>query len=176
LYSVQYHQILKQVDINKAKLALNLHMAPLPEYRGANQFSIAIIESKKEFGTTIHIMDRKIDHGAILFEDRFEIPFNCQVSQLYDITAQSALKLFITTFSKILKEEFKLKQQELLVPERGSSFHFKNEMQTLKNIDFNWDTNKIAVYIRATAMPGFEAPYCIIDNRKIYFTLGAKNG
>src|SRR6185312_14995192 len=39
IYSVQYHQILKQQDIKKARqVAVNLHMAPLPEYRGSNQF------------------------------------------------------------------------------------------------------------------------------------------
>ena len=71
LYSVQYHEILKQEHINKAtKLAVNLHMAPLPEYRGSNQFSFAIIEGRSEFGTTIHQMDARIDHGDILFQKR----------------------------------------------------------------------------------------------------------
>src|SRR6187549_480960 len=37
IYSVQYHQLLKAEHINKARqIAVNLHMAPLPEYRGAN--------------------------------------------------------------------------------------------------------------------------------------------
>jgi methionyl-tRNA formyltransferase len=175
LYSVQYHQILKQSDINKAKLAVNLHMAPLPEYRGANQFSIALIENKQEFGTTIHIMDNKIDHGAILFEDRFAIPINCHVSQLYDITAKSALQLFTATFTTILNKAFEIQPQENLVAARGSSLHFKKEMQTLKQIDITWPVEKIALYIRATSMPGFEPPYCMIDDKKIYFTLGNIN-
>src|SRR4051812_13850549 len=34
LYSVQYHIILSQAHIDKARqIAVNLHMAPLPEYR-----------------------------------------------------------------------------------------------------------------------------------------------
>src|SRR5687768_6017429 len=78
LYSVQYHLILKKDHIAKAnQIAVNLHMAPLPEYRGSNQFSYAIIDGKKEFGTTIHEINTRIDHGDILFQKRFPIPDNC---------------------------------------------------------------------------------------------------
>ncbi|MBK8684503.1 MAG: hypothetical protein IPN26_05660 [Bacteroidetes bacterium] len=69
LISVQYHQILNERHIQKARtLAINLHMAPLPEYRGCNQFSFAILDQYPEFGTTLHVMDERIDHGDILFE------------------------------------------------------------------------------------------------------------
>src|SRR5580658_5463212 len=72
IYSVQYHELLKKEHIDKAgQVCVNLHMAPLPEYRGANQFSFAIIDDKKEFGTTIHCIDTRIDHGDILFQKRF---------------------------------------------------------------------------------------------------------
>lgn len=70
-------EILNAEHIGHAKnIALNLHMAPLPEYRGCNQFSFAIADNKKEFGTTIHKMDTGIDHGNILFEKRFPIQMN----------------------------------------------------------------------------------------------------
>ena len=37
--SVQYHEILKKIHLEKAKLLnVNLHMAPLPEYRGVTNF------------------------------------------------------------------------------------------------------------------------------------------
>jgi methionyl-tRNA formyltransferase len=53
--SVQYHKILKIKHIKRAKeIMLNLHMAPLPEYRGCNQFSYAIIDKLNFFGSTIH--------------------------------------------------------------------------------------------------------------------------
>ena len=95
IYSVQYHQILKKEDIQKAGIiALNLHMAPLPEYRGCNQFSFALLDNKKEFGTTIHQLDAQIDHGDLLFEKRFPIPENCWIEQLYSLTYDASLLLF----------------------------------------------------------------------------------
>jgi methionyl-tRNA formyltransferase len=66
IYSVQHHELLKAEHIQKAKnIAVNLHLAPLPEYRGCNQFSFAIMDEAKEFGATIHQIDTRIDHGDV---------------------------------------------------------------------------------------------------------------
>lgn len=171
LYSVQYHEILKQEHISKAReVAVNLHMAPLPEYRGANQFSFAIIEDKKEFGTTIHKIDTQIDHGDILFQKRFPIPENCWVDDLYKLTYAASVKLFSQTLAHIVNGNYTAVSQDLLVPKYGTSLHYRKEMAALKHIDINWDKEKIERHIRAASMPGFEPPYCIINGEKIYFT------
>ena len=172
MYSVQYHEVLKQEHINKAvQIALNLHMAPLPEYRGSNQFSFAILENKKEFGTTIHKIDTQIDHGDILFQKRFPIPENCWVNDLYKLTYTASLNLFQQTLEHIVNGNYKPVPQELLIPKFGTSLHFRKEMSALKIIDLSWDKEKIDRYIRATSMPGFEPPYCIINGEKVHFTV-----
>jgi len=171
LYSVQYHEVLKQPHIEKARqIALNLHMAPLPEYRGSNQFSFALLENKKEFGTTIHMIDTRIDHGDILFQKRFPIPENCWVNELYDLTYKASLKLFRQTLANVVSGNYSPVPQELLEAKFGSSLHYRKEMAALKVIDLGWDKEKIQRHIRATSMPGFEPPYCFINGEKIYFT------
>ncbi len=171
LYSVQYHQILKAGDIGKAKhAAINLHMAPLPEYRGSNQFSFAIIEGKKEFGTTIHLMDTRIDHGDILFQKRFAIPEGCWVKELYDLTFDASLALFKETLGDVLNGRYSPTPQKPLESTYGTSLHYRAEAGNIKQIDLAWDRDKIERHIRATSMPGFEPPYCIINGEKIYFT------
>lgn len=171
IYSVQYHQILKQQHIGKARqIAVNLHMAPLPEYRGSNQFSFAIVEGKAEFGTTIHRIDTRIDHGDILFERRFPIPPDCWISELYQLTEDSSLDLFKESLPDILAGAYTLTPQQVYEHDRGSALHFRNEMEALKQIDLSWDADKIARHIRATSMPGFEPPYTMIGDRKVYFT------
>lgn len=170
LYSVQYHQILKEHHIHKAKkIALNLHMAPLPEYRGCNQFSFAIADQRDEFGTTIHQMDAGIDQGDIVFERRFKIPENCWVDELYELTFNASLDLFIETISEILNGNYTLTPQQQLVGERGTSLHYRSDINKLKEIDLNWSRDAIARHIRATYMPGFEPPYAMIGTQKIYF-------
>ncbi len=171
IYSVQYHQILKKEHIQKAKiLAVNLHMAPLPEYRGCNQFSYAIIENKKEFGTTIHQLDESIDSGAIIFEKRFPIPSACWVGELYNITYEHTLSLYTSTLHNICTGTYTLTPQAELITERGTSLHYRKEMDGLKIIDVSWDDEKKQRYIRATSMAGFEMPYSIINNEKVYYT------
>jgi methionyl-tRNA formyltransferase len=171
LYSVQYHRILKKEHIARARqIAVNLHMAPLPEYRGSNQFSFAIIDQKEEFGTTIHIMDHRIDHGDILFQKRFPIPHNCWVEQLYQLTFDASIHLFRQTIGDILKGSYEPVPQQQLTPAYGTSLHYRDEMASIKVIDLSWDKEKIERYIRATSMPGFPPPYCIIDGRKISFS------
>lgn len=171
LFSVQFHQILPAATISKAKkIAINLHMAPLPEYRGCNQFSFAILDSKKEFGTTIHVLDSRIDHGDILFEKRFEIPANCWIKELYELTYQASLLLFQNSLADIIHGNYTRISQESLVKDRGTQLHYRSEINNIKQIDLDWEAEKIMRHIRATSMPGFEPPFTIIDNKKVYFT------
>ncbi len=171
IYSVQYHQILKQQHIDKAsQIAVNLHMAPLPEYRGSNQFSFAILDDKKEFGTTIHQIDARIDHGDILFQKRFAIPEGSWVNELYQLTYDASLALFKETLADVINGRYTSASQASLTDKYGTSLHFRNEMTDIKQIDLNWDKEKIERHIRATSMPGFEPPYTIINGEKVYFT------
>ena len=175
IYSVQYHEILKQEHIDKARqIAVNLHMAPLPEYRGSNQFSYAIIEGKKEFGVTIHKINTGIDSGDILFQKRFPIPVGSWVNDLYEATFNASLKLFQYTFQHIIEGKYNPMPQAMLIPKYGTSLHFRNEIAKLKVIDLNWDKEKIERYIRATNMPGFPPPYFYLDGKKVSFATSEK--
>jgi methionyl-tRNA formyltransferase len=170
IYSVQYHEILRQQYIDKARqIAVNLHMAPLPEYRGSNQFSFAIVEGKKEFGTTIHRIDPRIDHGDILFEKRFPIPDNTWVAELYRLTEEASVVLFKESLPKIISGDYTLTPQKDFEATRGTSLHFRNEMDALKQIDLAWSAEKIGRHIRAASMPGFEPPYAMVGGQKVYF-------
>jgi len=170
LYSVQYHEILGQHHIDKAsEIAVNLHMAPLPEYRGCNQFSFAIIDGRREFGTTIHRIDTRIDHGDILFEKRFPIPADCWVEELYELTNTASLELFKDTLADIVQGQYTLTPQQSLVDTRGTSIHYRKDIRELKEIDLAWPADKIDRHIRASSMPGFEPPYTLLGGKKIYF-------
>jgi len=169
--SVQFHLILKKEHIDKArKLFVNLHMAPLPEYRGCNQFSFAIINGDKLFGTTIHELTVGIDSGDIIFEKRFQIPPNCWISELYDLTAKESLQLFQDSLPNLLRGDYILKNQSSFL-DRSKSFHLRKEINEIKRLDLSWSHEKIARYVRATTMPGFEPPYFVIDGKKFFITI-----
>lgn len=171
IYSIQHHEILKPQHIGKARqIAVNLHMAPLPEYRGCNQFSFAILDGKEAFGTTIHAIDPGVDHGDILFQKRFPIPANCWVNDLYQRTFDASVKLFQQTLAHIVSGNYNPVPQALLEARYGTSTHYRREIDIIKQIDLGWDKEKTERHIRATYMPGFEPPFCMIDGKKMYFS------
>jgi len=172
ILSVQYHEILKPKHIAKAsKLAVNLHMAPLPDYRGCNQFSFAIIDNAKEFGTTLHRLESGIDDGAILAEQRFPIPPNSNVKSLYTLTESASRELFEKAIGPVFNGKFIPIDQEHLIEERGTSIHYRNEINVIKEIDLNWDEEKIDRYVRATYFPPFDPPFAMKDGKRIPLTL-----
>lgn len=168
--SVQHDQILQNPHLEKpSDVAVNLHMAPLPEYRGCNQFTFAILDDANWFGTTLHLMEESIDAGDILFERRFRMPDACWVDELYDRTVQESADLFAEVLPHLLEGNYTRTPQEDLVEERGTSYHYRDEIEEVKQIDLNWDAERIQRHVRATAMPGFKPPYTEIAGQKVYF-------
>ena len=176
LISVQYHEILSQKHIDLAKvLSFNLHMAPLPEYRGCNQFSFAIIDGATEFGTTIHVLESGIDSGDILFESRFQITGTETVKTLHQKTTKESILLFKKSIKKILTGNFKRKPQSSFYAIRPQNFHLRNEINNIKQVDLSWEEEKIDRYVRATYFPPFQPPFAIVDGKKIDLSLDWKN-
>ncbi len=170
IYSVQHHELLQRKHIEKAgNIAVNLHLAPLPEYRGCNQFSFAIMDGATEFGATLHAIDTLIDHGDVLFEQRFSIPDHCWVNELYELTFGAAVTLFRDSLKPLLDGNYNRLSQAELRKERTTSLHFREEINALKQINLSDEAAVIERRIRATYMPGFEPPYTLIGDKKVYF-------
>jgi len=169
LISVQYDRILKARHIAKARrIAVNLHFAPLPEYRGCNQFSLAILDKRAEFGVTLHELDEGVDSGPILFERRFSIPENIWVDQLHEMTLKEAEILFVETLPLLVSGQFERRPQSDYVAERGEPrVSMRREIEELKQIDLSCSAEEIERRIRATAMPGFAPPYTMVAGERI---------
>ena len=156
LISIQYHLILKDIMIQRAKnLALNLHMAPVPEYRGCNQFSFAIADGAKEFGTTLHRIEAKIDGGDVIAERRFPIEESSFAKELNKITIEESIELFKTEIGNILSDNYSLTPQSELAKMRSEGYHERKEIDSLKIIEDSWSIEKKKRYFRATYFPPY---------------------
>ena len=171
LISVQYHEILKIEHLQKAGLSVNLHMAPLPEYRGCNQFSFAILNEDKIFGTTLHVMDCGVDSGDILCERGFEIPRNFWVQDLLILTEKHSLEMFCEFLPRLISSDYTVVSQNELKKNRKSRFYKRSDIERIKHLQFDWPEEKLLRHIRATCMPGFTGPYFFLDGKKIYLEL-----
>ena len=168
---MQYHEILQKRHIDNSRLTVNLHMAPLPEYRGCNQFTHAILDEKDYFGTTIHVIDEGIDSGDILFEDRFIVPPEIWVQELYDLTLEKSRLLFERPLPHLLNENFTRTPQNHLISSRGSKIGYRKDIEKLKFINDLTDQTDLERRIRATSMPGFSPPYLLVGGKKINLIL-----
>ena len=167
IYSVQYHEILDKdsLELSKSK-SINLHMAPLPEYRGCNQFSHAILNDEKQFGTTIHEMSRKIDAGKILYERRFYIPKNIFVDQLYDLTKKYSFDIFQQSILDILNGQINT-IKGVSTFGRSQNYYSRESIKPYKIIDSKWDLQKQLNVFRAIFFPPFELPLLKVDDKLI---------
>lgn len=169
IISVQYHLILKQEHIQIAhEIAVNLHMAPLPDYRGCNQFSFAIYNGATEFGTTLHRLEAGIDNGHIIAERRFSMAKMKMVGDLYKKTYDESILLFQSKIESIISGNFTLTAQEDLIGERGTNLYFRRQIEDLKEINLDESAAQIVRKVRATFMEGFEPPYAIFEEKKYY--------
>lgn len=159
LISIQYDKILRVDEIDLVKdIAINFHMAPVPEYRGCNQFSFAIAEGVTEFGTTLHRLEAGIDSGDVIAEKRFPIPENCFVQDLHQLVGQKTEELIEESMLTVVTGDYELVSQKELAKTRKSGFHLRSEIDQLKRIDPTWDIEKQKRHFRATWFPPFSPP------------------
>lgn len=176
IISVQYHLILHQKHIDCAKLlAINLHMAPLPEYRGCNSFSFAIINQALVYGTTLHVLNAGIDTGDILFERSIPISANETAQSLYQKTTCASIKLFRSAILKIIDGNY-VRVSQLSLANRGDQyFHLRKDIDLIKEINLFWSDDKIDRYVRANFFPPFTLPFAIVDGKSVDLSLDWKN-
>lgn len=91
--SVLWPEIIKP-DALERHPYINLHPAPLPEYRGCNSYAHAIINGETEYGVTLHYMDEGVDTGPIIASPRFPILPDDTGRSLHDRAQLTALDMF----------------------------------------------------------------------------------
>lgn len=72
----KFTRLLKQYEV------LNVHLAPLPRYRGRHPLHWALINGETEFGLTIHRMSPEIDAGDILWQQTVGVRPGTSVAEL----------------------------------------------------------------------------------------------
>ena len=77
------------------KGTLNIHPSLLPRYRGASPLQTQILNDEKEIGTTIMLMDEKMDHGPIIGQKKINIQnWPVKLEELKKILALESVQLF----------------------------------------------------------------------------------
>ncbi len=84
---------------------VNLHLAPLPRYRGSlKTLSMAMLRRERHFGVTLHQIDAGIDTGPVLRKRTFPLPDHTDVSDMVPLLVDEARALFETSLDELLQD------------------------------------------------------------------------
>lgn len=170
-FSLQYGKILKKDFLDSIGVPiLNFHTGPLPELRGLNTCSWAIINRLKDFGVTVHIIDEGIDTGPIVKKVTFPITSTDTAWSLYKKNNNLMRKIFVKNINSFIKGKFKsspVKPSKMVYRKKGD-FDFSR----LK-IDSSLPIEDIDIFIRSRVFPPIQLPY-IEEKGKKKFVIGSE--
>lgn len=80
---------------------INLHASLLPNYRGAAPINWAIINGEKETGVTTFFIEKQIDTGEVIFQEKVEIEKEMTAGDLHDKLAIVGSRVLVNTIIAI---------------------------------------------------------------------------
>ncbi len=89
-----------------------VHPSLLPKYRGATPIQSAILSGDRETGTTLILMDEKVDHGPLLSGRKLEMAEGETYTALHDKLAQLSADLLLEVVPKYLSGGIRPKPQD----------------------------------------------------------------
>jgi len=96
---------------------LNLHASLLPHYRGAAPINWAIMNGDKESGVSTFLLQKEIDTGNVIFQEKVNIGENDNLETLHDNLMEIGSKLVVKTVRSIEANDYPQIPQEDLVAE-----------------------------------------------------------
>ena len=150
---VDFNFIIPEVLINEYKDKLvNIHYSLLPKYRGASPIQFAILNGEKETGITYQFIDKEMDKGNILLQNKYVLKndetSDTLLAELLNLNIQN-LSTFIelfenNDFSETVQDE-NIASYTYSPTQPRKTMIFKEDAYT----DFNENAQKLHNKIRA---------------------------
>ena len=140
-----------------AKGAINFHPGP-PEYPGNGCLNWALYDNAKYYGVTTHIMDERIDNGAIVECRRFPLLKQDNVDTLLARTHHKLFDLFIDISTGLALEGNRFLDNKL-AESQSESWRGKarkmSDLDNLQQVDASITKRDLEKIIRATYTSNF---------------------
>ena len=153
--SMSFNQIFRDEITNVPKYkTINCHAGKLPFYRGRNILNWALINDEKEFGITVHYIDKGIDTGDIILQKTFAIT--------EEDTYKTLLETAHVECAVILKEAIDMVIGNVVEPVKQTTIHpvgFYCSARGQGDEILNWQQSSrdIFNFVRAICAPGPQA-------------------
>lgn len=105
--SFLYPHLIREPVLSLGRIGcLNLHPAPLPDFRGVGGYNVAILEGLREWGVSCHFVDEHFDTGDLVEVERFAIDPDAQTAFSLDLeSGERLVQLFGRTMDRALAGE-----------------------------------------------------------------------
>lgn len=165
LLSVQHPWILSSEILDVVGgCAFNLHLAPLPAYKGWNGCSHALLNRDKNFGTTLHWISTELDCGDIAYDILFPIEGDDNASTVYHKAERSGVELF-----KVLINDLAAGRVPPRQPMQGSGrLYQRGDLDAFREVDPYLGVDEMAHRARAFHFPPYEPAYIWSGGSKIF--------
>ncbi len=158
--SMSFNQIFKEEIINLPRLkTINCHAGKLPFYRGRNILNWVLINDEKEFGITVHYVDKGIDTGDIITQKTFPVSDNDDYNSLLEVAYVECPKLLAEAIELIYNDKVDAINQKTIHPV-GMYCGIRQVGDEI--LDWNQNSREIFNFVRAICSPG----PCAITNLK----------
>lgn len=135
-------EILREPTIRLPKLAcINCHPALLPAHRGGNPFASVLVAGEKKTGVTFHLVNEKIDAGAILLQKEIEITTDDTPATLKAKCARTAQAMVPELLDQLEKGQLQPRPQD----EARASYY---RAFTLNDGAINWTLSAAEIHQR----------------------------
>lgn len=91
---------------------LNVHPSLLPQYRGATPIQSALLHGEKETGVTIMLLDKELDHGPIIAQEKMGIEPEDTAPTLEAKLGRAGAELLIATLPKWVAGKITAREQD----------------------------------------------------------------
>lgn len=143
---------------------LNCHFGDLPRYRGNAVANWALLNDESEVVVTIHKMDKELDSGDIVLQERVKISSNTTIGEIYSECEKIVPKMFYHSVIGLVNNKLTPIKQDKN-PQNALRCYPRKPTDSF--IDWSQSSEQIHKLIRASSEP-FSGAYTYLDNLRMY--------
>ena len=158
---VSYGKILPLEIINLPKYkTLNVHFSLLPKYRGSSPIQYALMNGEKETGTSIFVLDEKMDTGPVVVQEKINIEPDDNFITLSQKLSYLSAKSLLNSLPKYFSGE--------IVPEKqNDSLATYTKIINKENGKIDWETSAFEIYNKFRAFYPWPGIWTTWNGKKI---------
>jgi methionyl-tRNA formyltransferase len=149
---------------------VNVHLAPLPRFRGANGVLHAIRLARRDgcwsFGVSMHYIDEGVDTGPVIDQIPVHIFEDDTAEALHRRASEQVYPLFVRNIHRLVASPERVPAE----PQSGEAYFFRRG-DVDHEVDLSGNPDDIYDAIRALTFPGRKRPYARIGKYRVYLSL-----